>query len=218
MKVSKLIPNPNNPRVIKDHRFEKLCKSIKEFPKMMELRPIIVDESGMVLGGNMRLKAIIHLGMKDVPDSWVKKASDLTDEERNRFIISDNIGYGDWDWDDLANNWNEQNLTDWGFEPWQFGKISLDATPPTVEKNIEEIQAIKNQRKAGNEGVVEKSDTEKYLVIVFDSREAKQYLLSSLGLPEDERYIPAGGVQIIPSTSWISKFKSSVANKSGGTG
>lgn len=116
VKLTKIKPNPDNPRIIKDERFKKLVQSIKDFPKMMELRPIITDEKGMILGGNMRLKAIQELGMKEIPDSWVKKASDLTEEQKREFIIKDNIGFGDWGWETLANNWDEQQLEEWGLE------------------------------------------------------------------------------------------------------
>ena len=105
MKLSALKTNPNNPRLIKDDKFQKLVNSIREFPKMMELRPIIVDEQMIIQGGNMRFKAIKELGLKEIPDSWVKQANDLTEEEKKRFVISDNVGFGEWDWDVLANEW-----------------------------------------------------------------------------------------------------------------
>jgi site-specific DNA-methyltransferase (adenine-specific) len=116
MKISDIKINPKNPRIIKDDRFKKLVKSIEEFPKMMVLRPIITDDEGIVLGGNMRLKAIKELGYKEIPDDWVKKACDLTDEERKRFIIEDNVAFGEWDWETLANEWSRNDLTEWGIE------------------------------------------------------------------------------------------------------
>ena len=116
MKLSQIKPNPDNPRIIKDSNFEKLCNSIKEFPKMMSLRPIVVDGSNMVLGGNMRLKALQHLGFKEIPDNWVKCADELTEEEQRRFIIADNVSGGEWDIQDLANNWDKEQLDEWGLE------------------------------------------------------------------------------------------------------
>jgi len=116
MKLSAIHTNPANPRLIKDERFKKLCKSIEEFPKMMELRPIVVDDKGMILGGNMRFKALKELGYKDIPDAWVKRASELTDEEKQRFIIEDNVPFGEWDWDTLANEWDAEQLTEWGLD------------------------------------------------------------------------------------------------------
>jgi len=116
IKLADIKPNPDNPRVIKDQKFERLCKSITEFPKMMELRPIVVDGDGVVLGGNMRLRAIQHLKLTEVPDGWIRKAADLTDDEKRRFIISDNASFGEWDYDQLANEWDAKDLTDWGVD------------------------------------------------------------------------------------------------------
>lgn len=116
MKLSEIHINPKNPRIIKDDRFKKLVKSIQEFPKMMELRPIVVDNDGMVLGGNMRLKVLQHLKYKEIPDNWVKRADELTEEEKQRFIIEDNVGFGEWNWDELANEWDAVKLEEWGLE------------------------------------------------------------------------------------------------------
>lgn len=120
MKISDIKSNPNNPRVIKDDKFEKLIKSIQEFPKMMELRPMVINADNIVLGGNMRLKALKHLGYKEVPDSWVKRADELTDEEQRRFIISDNVGFGEHDWEMLKMEWDIEELNDWGLDMPDF--------------------------------------------------------------------------------------------------
>lgn len=120
MKITDIKSNPNNPRLIKDEKFEKLKKSIKEFPKMMALRPMVINEDNIVLGGNMRLKALKELGYTELPDEWVKRAEDLTDEEARRFIIADNVGFGEHDWDILANEWDADELADWGLEVWQI--------------------------------------------------------------------------------------------------
>ena len=113
MLINEIKPNPNNPRLIKDHKFKQLVKSIQDFPQMLELRPIVIDENNMVLGGNMRLKACIEAGLTDVP---VIHANNLSEEKKKEFIVKDNVGYGEWDWDDLANNWDAQELTDWGLD------------------------------------------------------------------------------------------------------
>lgn len=123
IKLSKILPNPNNPRLIKDDRFKKLVNSIKEFPKMMELRPMVIDENFITLGGNMRLKALKELGYKEIPDEWVKQASDLTPEEARRFIIADNVGFGEHDWDTLANEWDAEQLSEWGLDIPDFNKL-----------------------------------------------------------------------------------------------
>jgi len=124
MKLSEIKSNPNNPRVIKDHKFEKLKKSISEFPKMMELRPMVINEDNIVLGGNMRLKALKDLGYKEVPEEWVKRASDLTEEETRRFIIADNVGFREHDWEMLANEWDTEELEDWGLEGFPFEEVT----------------------------------------------------------------------------------------------
>jgi DNA modification methylase len=124
MNINEIKPNPNNPRIIKDDKFKKLVKSIQDFPQMLELRPIVIDENNIVLGGNMRLKACIEAGLKDVP---VKQAKDLTEEQKKEFIVKDNVGYGEWDWDDLANNWDEQLLTEWGLDIPNFDATVLEA-------------------------------------------------------------------------------------------
>jgi ParB-like chromosome segregation protein Spo0J len=114
MKLIEIKPNPENPRVIKDVNFEKLCESIKSFPKMMELRPIVIDESNIILGGNMRLRALQYLKFKEIPDKWVKKSNELTEKEKKEFIIKDNVGFGEWNWDELSNVWEVEELKSWG--------------------------------------------------------------------------------------------------------
>jgi len=116
MNIKDIYINPNNPRRIRDERYQKLKKSLQEFPKMMKLRPIIVDDKGMILGGNMRYLAMIDLGYREIPEGWVVKASELTEEERERFKIVDNIPFGDWDYDKLANEWDLEELQEWGIE------------------------------------------------------------------------------------------------------
>lgn len=116
IKLSSIKPNDGNPRHIKDAKFDKLKASIKDFPAMMELRPIIVDAENVILGGNMRYRALKALGYKEIPDEWVKRADQLTEEEKRRFIISDNVGFGEWDWDILANDWEPLELSAWGLD------------------------------------------------------------------------------------------------------
>jgi len=113
VKIEEIKRNPNNPRTIKDDNFKKLVKSIKDFPKMLEIRPIVVDDNMIVLGGNMRLKACKEAGLKEIP---IIKASELTDEQKSEFIIKDNVGYGDWDFDILKSDWDTDLLLDWGLE------------------------------------------------------------------------------------------------------
>ena len=116
VKTKEIIANDTNPRVIKDEKFKKLVQSIKDFPQMLHLRPIVVNDDMIVLGGNMRLRAVQEVGLKEVP---IIKASDLTEEQQKEFIIKDNVGFGEWDWDVLANEWEAELLTEWGLDVWQ---------------------------------------------------------------------------------------------------
>jgi hypothetical protein len=120
MKITEIKSNPNNPRLIKDHKFKQLVKSIQDFPQMLELRPIVIDENNMVLGGNMRLKACIEAGLKDVP---VKQAKDLTEEQKKEFIIKDNVQFGSHDWSELANNWDVDLIQEWGLDIIGFDNV-----------------------------------------------------------------------------------------------
>jgi len=138
MKLSKIKSNPQNPRIIKDEKFTKLVQSIKEFPEMIEKRPMVcvTDVDGKIypLGGNMRLKALQKLQYKDIPDNWIVMADDWTEEKRKEFVIKDNIGYGEWDWDDIANNWDEVQLTDWGLDIPDFNaEIKIEAEEDKFE-------------------------------------------------------------------------------------
>jgi 16S rRNA G966 N2-methylase RsmD len=139
VKIKDIKSNPNNPRVIKDDKFHKLCESIKAFPKMLELRPIVVNDDMVVLGGNMRLKALKHLGLTEAP---VIKASELTEDQQRQFIIKDNAGFGEWDWGMLANEWNVEELEQWGLDVPAFAETEIEAVeddfeqPETIETDI----------------------------------------------------------------------------------
>jgi len=132
MRLTDIKPNPNNPRLIKDDKFKKLVQSIKDFPAMMSLRPIVVNSEMTILGGNMRYKACQELKMKTIPDEWVKIAEGLTPEEEKRFIIEDNVPFGEWDYDILANEWDTDLLSEWGLEVPFYD-------PENKEKEIEHL-------------------------------------------------------------------------------
>jgi len=131
--IAKVKENPSNPRFIKDGKFKKLVQSIKAFPEMLEKRPIVVDEDMVVLGGNMRLKACKSAGLFEV---WVDIAQGWSQEQKDEFIIKDNVGFGEWDWDILANEWNTNVLSDWGLDLPVF-EMPLD-DEPQEEKEQEE--------------------------------------------------------------------------------
>ena len=140
IKLRNIKANPGNPRVIRDERFNKLKASIEQFPKMMSLRPIVTDADGVVLGGNMRLRALQDLGYKEVPDDWVRKADDLTQDEQQRFIIADNVGFGDWDWDALANEWDAVELEAWGLDVPIWNSVQRDYSEKNKEIDVSEFQ------------------------------------------------------------------------------
>jgi ParB-like chromosome segregation protein Spo0J len=143
MKLKDIKPNPNNPRVLRDDKFQKLKQSITEFPKMLSLRPMVIDENNVVLGGNMRLRALQELGFTDIDEAWVKRSSDLTEEEKKRFIIADNVAFGEWDWDTLANDWEVVDLEAWGLNIPQFGNMAdTDYSDKNKEIDVEELEGL----------------------------------------------------------------------------
>lgn len=135
MKISDIKPNQENPRTISSEMYEKLKKSLQDFPEMLETRPLVIDENNVVLGGNMRLKVLQDLGYEDVP---VKQVTDWTEEQKKEFIVKDNVGYGEWDWDILANEWDVEQLEDWGLEEVGFDinadEFSEDFSLPDGDK------------------------------------------------------------------------------------
>jgi ParB-like chromosome segregation protein Spo0J len=151
--ISKVKPNAVNPRYIKDHKFKKLVKSIKSFPEMLEKRPIIVDENMIVLGGNMRLKASIEAGLKEV---WIDIAEGWSEDQKKEFIIKDNVGFGEWDWDILANEWDAESLNEWGLEV------------PLTEDDIEEM-GNPNNIDTENIFATELDRQSNYIVLKFDT-------------------------------------------------
>ena len=129
--INLILSNPDNPRIIKDDKFKKLVQSIKDFPEMLEKRPIVVDETMMVLGGNMRLKACKDAGIKK---TWVDVAEGWTEEQKKEFIVKDNVGFGEWDWDTLANDWDAEKLEDWGLDIPDFAINELEAEEDDYEE------------------------------------------------------------------------------------
>jgi ParB-like chromosome segregation protein Spo0J len=122
--------NPNNPRLIKDDKFKKLVQSIKDFPEMLEIRPIVVNSDMVVLGGNMRLKACQEVGIKEIP---IIIADNLTEEQQREFLIKDNVSGGEWDWDMLANEWDAEELDNWGLD---IGGFDLDSNELGTDFNL----------------------------------------------------------------------------------
>lgn len=152
MNINDIKLNEHNPRDITSEQFEKLKKSLQEFPEMLETRPLVIDENNVVIGGNMRLRVLRELGYTDVP---VKQVTNWTEEQKKEFIVKDNLSYGMWDWEMLANEWDAEQLQDWGLEVqgWEE-EPSLDELigeeknkPPTMKitfKTVEQLQEAEN--------------------------------------------------------------------------
>jgi len=134
VKISDVKPNPNNPRLIKDDKFTKLVQSLKEFPEMANVRPIVVNQDFVVLGGNMRLKAMKEAGWKDVPVQVV----DWSEDQQKEFIVKDNVGFGEWDWDMLANEWEADDLEKWGLDVPGFDE--QDYSDKNKELNVNDFE------------------------------------------------------------------------------
>jgi hypothetical protein len=145
IKISEIKPNPNNPRLIKDDKFAKLVKSVKDFPEMLTIRPIVVNSDMIILGGNMRYKACKEAGLKEIP---VIIAEGLTEQQQKEFLIKDNVAGGEWDWDMLANEWDDEKLVEWGLD-LPLGKEVNEQdlfdieipfyTPSEIKPNINEL-------------------------------------------------------------------------------
>lgn len=137
--INKIVPNKENPRFIKDYKFKKLVQSIKDFPEMLEKRPIVVDENYIVLGGNMRLKACIEAGIKKVD---ILVADGWSEEQKREFIIKDNVGFGEWDWDILANDWDSTLLDKWGLDGVKYDWDDLDYIEEAEKKELAEEKIV----------------------------------------------------------------------------
>lgn len=142
IKISEIKPNPNNPRLIKDDKFAKLVKSVKDFPEMLNIRPIVVNSDMIILGGNMRYKACKEAGLKEIP---VIIAEGLTEQQQKEFLIKDNVSGGEWDWDMLANEWESEELTEWGLDVWQ--------QPVDVDYSILDEDDVSEQLEQMTDGV-----------------------------------------------------------------
>lgn len=147
IEVSKVKPNPDNPRIIKDDKFRKLVKSLKEFPEMAKVRTIVVNKDMVVIGGNMRLKAMIEAGWDKVPVDVV----DWDEEKQREFIIKDNVGFGEWNWDAIANEWDVEQVTEWGLDIPGFSSDALsdeEKINPSIIKitfeSAEQLQQAEN--------------------------------------------------------------------------
>jgi len=184
VKISEVKPNPKNPRIIKDGKFNKLVKSIQEFPDMLNKRPLIVftdvDGKYVVLGGNMRLKACKEIGLKEIP---IIVADEWTEEQKNEFLIKDNVGFGEWDWDILANEWDVEKLDDWGLD------LPIDLESIKATKDIPDIGEIE----FSEELLLEHN----YIVLYFDNAMDWEVAQEIYGLKQVKSKTSAEGTQKI---------------------
>lgn len=176
MKLTDLKLNENNPRFIKDEQMAKLLASIEQFPKMMELRPIVVDENNVILGGNMRYRALVEMGKETIPANWVRVAKGLTEEQKKEFIIKDNASFGMWDMETLANEWPEADLDAWGvnIDFPDIEKVDLEMDDDDKTKTfITEVMVLRNQ-------IAEKIQADKEILISDAYLEAETTILEML--------------------------------------
>lgn len=213
--LSRVVENEENPRTITTEKFQKLVKSLLVFPRMLTLRPIVVDETMKVLGGNMRLRALKHIvsmdwdtlrftisdgekftqgevdallkyweGWRKKPVATIVNATDLTEAQKKEFIIKDNVGFGDWDTNMLANAWNTDLLKDWGMEDWQlagFEEKKEDKLPKElqgVDLTPDDLPDIQGD-----------DETEKQRIIIVYSKEQEDYLAALIGVAKIDKVV-----------------------------
>ena len=186
VKITEIKSNPNNPRIIKDDKFKKLVESVKTFPEMANVRPIVVNTDMVVLGGNMRLKAMKEAGWKEAPIQIVN----WDEQKQKEFIVKDNVGFGEWDWSDIANNWEVGQITDWGLDipgfdvnvgelSEEFSLASGDKSPfqqmtftladeqaEQIKNAIEEIKRTEEYKYADTMGNENSNGNALYLIIM----------------------------------------------------
>lgn len=142
VKLTDIKVNPNNPRLIKDCKFRQLVQSIKDFPEMLNIRPIVVNKDMIILGGNMRYKACKEAGLKEIPII----VADLPEDKQREFLIKDNVSGGEWDWDILANEWDAEQLSDWGLDVPTFEDIEDEQHEKTIEELTNMIAVSLNEK------------------------------------------------------------------------
>jgi hypothetical protein len=212
VKVDDLIENPKNPKTLNETGKKRLQKSLSKFGLA---GTIICNSDLTIIDGHSRKQELIAAGIEEVYVSMPSRA--LTDQEYKEFnAIIDLAHAGDPNFVMMEEIFQDEFFEEWDLD--QSGELAFNAEPDSVKRNIDKINAIKAQRKKGNDAVIDKTDTEKYLVITFATREDKIKLLESLNLPGDERYLPAGAVQIRLTGKWRIAARSANRNKSGATG
>tara|TARA_R100000951_G_scaffold100237_1_gene90978 strand:- start:3130 stop:3729 length:600 start_codon:yes stop_codon:yes gene_type:complete len=165
VKIKSVSSNPVNPRLIKEDKFQKLVQSVKDFPEMLQLRPIVVNEKMEILGGNMRYKACQSLGHKEI---YIIKAENLTRKQMEEFVIKDNSSFGEWDWNLLANMWEVEQLTDWGVNVYDFS-----------DKDVNMVNAGDENSEWIGLPEFEGSEKEPKLIIAFESEDLRDEFIAA---------------------------------------
>lgn len=163
IEIGKLKPNPKNPRIIRNHKYLELLESIRSLPEMLKVRPICVDNDMVILGGNQRHKACLELGLTHVYALNLDKI--FTKEQQKEFIIKDNVSFGEWDWDILAQDWVAEKLNEWGLPVWT-NKIETAEFKPTIFPEQSNSQITEDDIKEGKETLgdnLHKGTERKYL-------------------------------------------------------
>jgi ParB-like chromosome segregation protein Spo0J len=179
VKISEVKLNPNNPRLIKDDKFKKLVQSIKDFPEMLNIRPIVVNQDMIILGGNMRYKACKEAGLKEVP---IIVADELSEKQQREFLIKDNVSGGEWDWEVLANEWDNEQLESWGMD------LPIDLEDIKQTKDIPDIGQIE----FSEELLLEHN----YIVLYFDNPMDWEVAQEVYGLKDVKTNVTAGSQKI----------------------
>jgi ParB-like chromosome segregation protein Spo0J len=214
-KLSTLKPAKYNPRKWTEEQTEQLTKSIDKF----ELAdPLIINKDNTIIGGHFRYKILKQKGIKEC-DVRIPSRK-LTLDEEKELNLRLNKNQGEWDFDLLHDDFKIDSLLDVGFQKIELGisEIEFSESPETIKKNMEQMQKIRQMRKASNENIIGKTDSERYLVIVFPDRDEKMKLLDKLGLSADERYLPYNGIEIKRVKQWLINEKSAQIKKAGTQG
>lgn len=173
MKISEIKPNPDNPRTISPEALEKLIKSIEEFPEMLEVREVVLNKEGMILGGNMRYLASSKMGKTEIPVTIV----DWSKEKQKEFIIKDNNSAGEWDWEALTSEWEIEALSDWGLEiSEEWKKEQFDISSPYTGKIEPPVYEVKGEEKE----LEELYNPEKAIALID--------VIKKLDIPEAEKH------------------------------
>ena len=178
--LSDLVFNEDNPRTISEEKFESLKRSLNAFPEMLNARPIVVDENNVILGGNMRARAMAAIGLTKAE---VHRVEGWTDEQKAEFMIKDNVGFGDWDWDVLANQWDNVSLGDWGLDVWQ----------PDTEPDFSLLDAADDAEAAGMADDVRKAVCIDFSIEQVERVQAKVKELRAQGADISQMVIDALG-------------------------